>query len=195
MQTNPTEALSTLALVKAEIGSGITGTVSDSSIEEFITDLSQDWLQRCGVYSLSTLYTVNENYNGTGTYRLPLRQYYTSITKLTIGIKIVPQSTAVDIPGWFLDDSGRYIYLRGGQYCFLHGSQNINVQGQAGYNGIPGDVQRAFTRHCALEFKRKDSINMKSMSLSGGGSTTYLNDVDLPPSILRVIRNHSRLGM
>lgn len=59
MQTNPTEQLSTVALVKAEFASGLDTSVADSDIQEYIDDLSQDWLQRCGVYSLSTLYAFS----------------------------------------------------------------------------------------------------------------------------------------
>ena len=195
METNPTEQLSTVALVKAEFASGLDTSVADSDIQEYIDDLSQDWLERCGVYSLSTLYALTETYDGSGSNSLPLRQYYQSISTVAIGVRTIPQSTSVNQCGWVLDSAnGRFLRLRG--YAgFLRGVQNITVTGQAGNDGIPGDVQRAFTRHCAIEFKRKDSINVKSLSLSSGGTTTYLTNDELPPDIQRVIRNHSRLGM
>jgi hypothetical protein len=193
MKTNPTEALSSVALVKAEIGGGINNSTKDSDIEEYITDLSQYWLQRCGVYSLSTSYTATENYNGTGTDVLPLRGIAQSITTLTIGTRLIPASTAGNIPGYFLDDNGQFLYLRG-YYSFPHGRQNINVVYQGGNDGIPGDIQRAFTRHCALEYKRKDTINMRSQSAMGG-NVALLNDVETTPDIEHVIKIHSRLGM
>ena len=193
MQTNPEEMLSTVALVKAEIGGGINNSTKDSDIEEYITDLSQYWLQRCGVFSLSTLWTPTETANGTGTTILPLRQYAVSVTSLTIGTRVVPQSTTPAMSGWVLDGSGRFLYLRGGQ-SFPRGIQNIQVVYQAGNDGIPGDIQRAFTRHCALEYKRKDSINMRSQAAQGG-NVALLNDVETTPDIEHVIKMHSRLGM
>lgn len=195
MNTNPTEALSTLQLVKAEPGTGITSNTAatDAVITEFINDLSQYWLQRTGAYTLSTTYVANENYNGTGRDTLPLRNHANSITQLTIGTVIVPQSTAVNKPGWFLSDDGLTLYVRG-WYSFLRGRQNINVQYNAGYSVTPGDITRAFTRHVALELKRKDSINLKSQSLTGGGNVTFDNDVEVPMDIERVIRMHTRVG-
>src|SRR5580692_11373468 len=151
MNTNPTEQLSTVALVKSEIGGGITNSANDAEIEEYIGDLSQYWLQRCGVFSLSTLYTETELANGTGTAVLPLRHYATSIT-------------------------------------------NVQIVYQAGNDGIPGDIQRAFTRHCALEYKRKDTLNMRSQAAMGG-NVALLNDVETTPDIEHVIKMHSRLGM
>jgi hypothetical protein len=194
MKTNPTEALSTVALVKAEFGPGIDTSKPDSDIEEFITDLSQDWLQRCGVFSLSTLYDVTETYDGSGTHRLKTRQVpINSVAKLTIWTRVIPESTGPTVVGWGIEDNQNFIFLRGCR--FPRGTQNIQVTYEAGADGVPGDVQRAFTRHCALEFKRKDSINLKSVSLASGGTTTYLSNDELPPDILRVIRNHSRIGM
>lgn len=197
MRTNPTEQLSTLALVKAEPGTGISSTYGDTVIQEYIDDLSQYWLQRTGYYSLSTIYAANENYNGTGTAALTLRSIAQSITQLTFGTKIIPQSLPATagyyLPGWFLSDDGQTLWLRG-YWAFPRGIHNVNVQYQAGNDGIPGDIQRAFTRHCALELKRKDSINLKSQNLTGGGSVTFDNDVEVPMDIERVIRMHSRIG-
>jgi hypothetical protein len=194
MKTNPTEQLSTVALVKAEFASGLDTSVADSDIQEYIDDLSQDWLQRCGVYSLSTLYTFTDVYDGSGTRRLKVRQVpLNSVTTLMFGVTVIPQSTTPTQNGWGIESNGNFIFLRG--YWFPKGIQNVTVTGNAGNDGIPGDVQRAFTRHCAIEFKRKDSINVKSLSLSSGGTTTYLTNDELPPDIQRVIRNHSRLGM
>src|SRR5580693_7862763 len=141
MNTNPTEQLSTVALVKSEIGGGITNSANDAEIEEYIGDLSQYWLQRCGVFSLSTLYTETELANGTGTAVLPLRHYATSITTLQIGTRVISQSTTPAMWGWVLDQSGRFLYLRGGR--FLRGIQNVQIVYQAGNDGIPGDIQRA----------------------------------------------------
>jgi len=195
MNTNPTESIATVAQVKAEPGSGIQTTTDDSVIQLYINGISQYWLQRTGLYSLSTVYSITENYNGPGGYVLPLRQYANSITTLTIGTRIIPPSTAVDIPGYFLDDTGRFLYLRGGLFYFPHGAQNINVVYSAGQAAAPADVLQAFIRHVALVYKRKDSINEKMLALASGGSTQFMNDVELTPDIERVIRLHSRLGM
>src|SRR5271154_1017952 len=139
MNTNPTEALSTIALVKAEPGTGITNnsTFTDAVITEYINDLSQYWLQRTGQYTLSTTYAANETYNGTGTPALPLRNQAQSITQVTFGTKVVAASTAVDIPGWVLSDDGQTLWLRG-YWAFPRGVMNINIQYSAGYAAAPG---------------------------------------------------------
>jgi hypothetical protein len=194
MQTNPTEQLSTVDLVKAEFASGVTTNAPDASIQEFIDDLSQHWLRECGVYSLSTVYDFSDVYDGTGNPRLKVRQVpLNTITTLMFGTRVIPQSTAPNMCGWGIESNGKFIFLRG--FVFPHGVQNITLIGTAGNDGIPGDVQRYFTRHCALEIKRKDTINLKSQSLSGGGSTTFMSGDELPPDILRCQRNNSRLGM
>lgn len=194
MNTNPTEQLSTLALVKAEPGTGVVGTYSDTVIQEYIDDLSQHWLQECGVFSLSTTYNVTEVYDGTGTYKLKLRQEpINSVATVLFGVCVVPQSTTPVMPGWVIDGSGNFLAFRGG-WRVPRGVQNVTVTYNAGNSGIPGDIQRYFTRHVALELKRKDSMNLKSQSLTGGGSNTFMNTDELPPDILRCMKNHMRLG-
>jgi hypothetical protein len=195
-QTNPTEALTTAALVEAELSSGLVSPSAGviASIGEMITDLSQEFLQRCGVYSVSTLYTLTEYYNGSGGSTLALRQYYSTITSVTIGTQTVPQSASPSQYGWVLDSTGRFLMLRG-YTTFYRGIQNVIVTGQAGASAVPGDVQRAMTRWVAIELKRKDSINVKTLALSGGGSTNYLQDEELPPDVRRCIRNHTLVSL
>jgi hypothetical protein len=186
--------LSTVALVKAEPGSGINNNYSDSTIEEYIADLSQYWLQLCGVYTLSTEYTVTETYNGTGTVRLKTRQQpILSVAAVTVNGCPIPAVSGPMGSGYGIEDNGNFIYLRG--YVFWRGVQNVQITYTAGASSVPGDIQRAFTRHVALELKRKDSINIVSDSLAGGGNATFMNDKELPIDILRVMRLHSRLGM
>ena len=69
-QFNPTEMLTTGAAVQYEIGS----VKTPAAIDPYIAWVSQWLLRRFGVYSISTLFSVTETTNGTGTARLKLKQ-------------------------------------------------------------------------------------------------------------------------
>jgi len=194
MNTNPNEMIITVAQAKAEPGGGILGHAKDDEITQAIAGISQYWLQRCGVFSLSTTFDVTETYDGTGTQRLKLRQPpCNSVSVLNIAGCLVPAITVpVTGAGYGIEDNGNFLFVRG--YQFWRGTQNVQVAYNSGNDGAPADIVSAVARHVMLWYKRKDEINLKSLSAMGG-TTTYLNDIELTPDIERVIRLHSRLGM
>jgi hypothetical protein len=192
MQINTAEALTTLSLVKQELAS--TSYDDDDEITACTAGVSAYWLERCGVFSLSTSNTFTETYSGNGSDVLYLRQQpATAITSLTIGCSPIPVSLSYGQAGYLLSDDGHSIILRCYEFC--RERANVLVTYTAGYSVVPAIVQSAATRHTALWFKRRRSINEGSI-LAGaqGGSTTYLNNMVVTPDIEAVIRLYTRVG-
>lgn len=201
-QFNPTEALTTAVAVQEELG-----TISNAVavLAPYIGWVSQWILRRCGVYSLSTVFSVTETTNGTGTQRLKLKQPPAlSVTSVTSGSRVLSQSTGQTVSGWFLEDNQNFIAIRSGtgggwwgvgSGYFPKGIGNILVVYSAGNSGIPADIEGIATRLTALMFKRKDSINQRSLALPSGGSSSWINDKKMTDDVEEVIKLHSRLGM
>ena len=200
-QFNTTEMLTTEAAVQYEIGIVKTPT----AIDPYIAWVSQWILRRVGVYSLSTLFSVTETTNGTGTARLKLKQPpVNSVTSVQVGSQILVPSTVLTMPGYFLEDNQNFIAFRScgaGWWSpnwlnsrFPRGIGNVQVIYQSGYDGAPADVFGIATRITGLMVKRKDTINEKQLALPSGGSSVWLNDVELTKDVEAVIRLHSRVS-
>jgi hypothetical protein len=132
---------------------------NQGELQQLVTGASQYWLNRTGLPTLNAIPAVlNENYDGNGNDRLATRaQKVISIASLTVGNFSVPASTSFTQPGWIIDQSGKFVVIRGygsqmgngGGRCgtfigasygnlgraggFIQGIQNINLQYTAGW--------------------------------------------------------------
>jgi hypothetical protein len=107
--------LTTVAAVESWLNQG--GTVDAAIIQSAITAYSQFVLTYTARTNLSSIQTYSEVYNGTGSERQQLRNYpIQSVSSLTIGTTVIPQSPAANQTGWVIDSSGNQnaIALRSG---------------------------------------------------------------------------------
>jgi hypothetical protein len=138
----------------------------------------------------------DEVYDGSGTDRQFTRNApIVSVALVEVDGLAIPASTGTNIPGWVVDGAGKSITIRpggpasglpygsyggfwgtyarnfGARYNFNPGAQNVRVQYQAGFYGIPYDVMQAVTEIVALATKDRSWIGHRSESLAAGGGT------------------------
>lgn len=218
---NPIDLVTT-AQVKSWIG--VTTSADDANIQACITMASWEWLRRTGrgpadgsVPSASPLVSpvaYNENYDGPGGVRLFLRNTpIVSIEVLTIGTQTIQQSAVYGQPGWVIDSGGKSIALRNGggggnssftvdfyptaipMAYFFKAIQNVNVQYHAGFQGVPPDIYQRTIQMVALNYKRKDWIDLKSRAMAQGAGTVTYMDWELPPEVLECMMQYRRLAV
>lgn len=201
--------LTTLNDVKAWLQIQSANTDDDDTIQFLITSFSQYVLNRTGVASFNSVNQYTEIYDGNGSQRLFLRNYpITSIISVVVGSYQVSQSTSTSSAGLFIEQIPRSIAFRSGgvgwttavgiyPYTFRPGIGNVQVTYMAGYTSVPYDLQEACMKAVAINYKRKDWIDLasKTLTASGGGTgTTAYRAWALPPEIERVLVWYSRYG-
>jgi hypothetical protein len=159
----------------------------------------------------------NETYDGSGTYRLFLRNRpVQNVSSVTINGVAIAQSGAVGAAGYVIDGTGKSIALRQGitgwgspgptfynyqsgpfsamapGLRFTLGIQNINVQYAAGYSQVPFDIQEAANIVVQQNYKRRSYQDEKSRSVAGGGGSIVYGDWALDPRVREVIARYSR---
>ena len=80
-------------------------------------------------------------------------------------------------------------------YLFTPGIGNVQVSYSAGYTRCPYDLQEACFKAVAINYRRKEYIDLASKSLSAGagvsGTISYRHWA-LPPEIEAVINHYAR---
>jgi hypothetical protein len=197
--------------VKSWLNIPSTNTDDDGLLQLLISSFSQYVLNRTGQQSFSTVNSYTDIYSGNNSYRLFLRNTpIQSVTSIIVGAWTVPQSTGLTTNGWYIDPDGKSVVLRSSASgymtapyssyyttwpgCFLRGQGNIQVTYTAGYNSVPYDLQEAVMEAVAINYSRKDWIDLASKALSptGGGGSTRYRDWHLPPGIRIVLDYYSR---
>jgi hypothetical protein len=138
--------LTIVADVKAAMSPNIpTPSTSDDIIQQYITRCSDAIATYCSRTFQAQEYT--ENRNGYGTYAMRLKRIPAfQVNSVTVDNYVVPQSTNALTGGWWLDDDGKFIYIRGGlnftaASAFCWGVGNIQFSYWAGYE-TPGQLQQ-----------------------------------------------------
>lgn len=170
--------LTTLPALKSWLD--IKGNEFDDDLERLITAISlfvKNWVGRS---LLLAEYT--EKRSGAGGPVLMLNQYpILSITSLQLdGHAILPAQ-------YSFDDNG--IYLING--VFTRAKNNIVVVYQAGYDGVPADVEQAVIETAALRWKERGRIGMTSKGMAG--ETTNFVISDFPPSAKSILNDYMRV--
>lgn len=192
--------------VKDWLGIPFTNTDDDGTIQFLISAFSQYVLNKTGVSSFTSVQQYNEIYDGNGATRMFVNNTpIQSLISLTIGAFSPPVSTSTVYPGIYIELSKKSIAFRAQAgsfyppsaiypYFFLQGQGNIQIVYTAGFSSVPFDLGEACMAAVAINYKRKDYIDLASRSLSAGGgsgTTTYRN-WGLPPEINEVIEFYSR---
>lgn len=193
--------------VKSWLGIKSGNTDDDETIQICITGFSQYVLNRTGRSSFTAVDNYIETYDGNGNMRLFLKNYpITVLNSVQIGAYTVPFSTSLTVPGIYIEQSTKSIAFRFSTgtllppqniypYRFERGQGNILVNYMAGYAEVPFDLYEAAMKAVAINYRRKDWIDMASKSISTGGGatgTTRYRDWTLPPDIERVLTHYQR---
>lgn len=128
-------------------------------------------------------------------YPVPIRfPPIQSVVSVTIdGLTIPSNGDSIKTPGWFVDSSNEnpFIVYVAGYKPMPRGKKNITVVYSGGWPAIPYDVEQACLETVALRYKRKDRIDVRSLSMAGE-STTFLTG-DIPDSALSAIQPYKRI--
>jgi len=162
-------ALTTLANVKALLG--ITDTVSDDILENYIDAATEAIENYCKRRFTSTTYT-DEVYDGTGTKYLNLKHY--PVTAITVREKLISDygsDSWDDLQDeWFqFQENGRVIYNIG----FDEGFSNYRFTYVAGYVVIPDDVRDACEKIAVTWFQAKKKAGGIQSERLGEYSVTF----------------------
>jgi len=200
--------LTTLAAVKAM--AEVSSTKEDSELQDLITSFSRFAMNYTGCRVLNRVLVITDDdpYSGKGGTTLFLRQYpLVSIQAVIVNGQQLPISTGRTSGGVaILDREKSGITIRrpmggmnesfglGLQGCFAMGNANIYVDYTAGNNGTPPDLEMAARTECAIAYKRKLAMDLKSKSLSvqGGAGTTSYRDWDVTPRTQKILNFYTR---
>lgn len=202
--------------VKTWLGIELNNTDSDATLQLLISSFSEYVRVRTGRDSFTAVNTYTEIYNGNGAPRMFLRNIpIVSIISIIVGGYTIPQSTGLLVPGWFIEQSKKSIAIRysGGSYfggstyitsgysvfpqAFARGIGNIQVIYTAGHTSVPYDLYEVAMKVCALNYKRKDWIDLgsKSLGVSGSTGTTSYRSWARPPEAEEVIQHYTRRAL
>ena len=156
--------------------------------------------------------SYDEFYDGTGTFRLPLRNWpITAVVAVNVFGSAIQQSTAQNVSGWVIDQDARFISLRGGYSAtvatfqnyrggwggcapgFAVGVQNVEVQYTAGFSGVPVDLEMSARKVVALNYVRRGWIGQKSQTLAQGGGTTSFGEWEMDADVMQTIQYYRRM--
>jgi len=106
--------LTNLANVKAAIDPNVaTPSTSDAILQQYITRCSDSIATFCSRTFYARQYVENRNGQGTMAMRLKRTPAWL-LSSVAINTYAIPISATANTGGWFLDDDGKFVYLRGG---------------------------------------------------------------------------------
>lgn len=170
------------------------------------------------VSTLKQPVAFNEWYDGYGTDRLYLKQTpIVSVTAVTVNNVAINPSTNTNTPGFVIDQSYKCLVMRTGGYgsgpatfaslngwgysraytgfTFACGVQNINVLYTAGYNGVPFDINEKCVTMVALNYQRKNWLDLKGNAKPDTIGSVVYRDWEVPPDVATVIDYYRRIAL
>ena len=215
--TNPID-ITTLAAVKA--WANVLSVNEDQIIQDAITAFSAYVLHQTGrgnadgsiptTSPFNTPTSYDELYDGTGNDMLPIRNWpITAVSSVNAGGITVTPSQGITNPGYIVDQSKKFLVLRGGAPGYFRGvygrgffggrgseggpgwplgTQNIEVQYTAGFAATPFDLEMMARKVVSLFYKRRGWIGQRmQMMAQGAGSVSYTSDWNIDPTDKQVL--------
>jgi hypothetical protein len=189
---------------------GPPSNVDEDLLQRMITSASvaiQSWLGydvHSGSQLAVTSYTeaLDSVYDGAGwpnqwVYSIPVTwSPIISVASVTLDNISVPSGgDPVKTPGFFIDSipaKARQIFVAGYR-PIARGRKNVVVTYTGGYAAIPYDVEQACIETVALRYKRKDNINVRTLSMAG--ETTSFVTADIPDSARMALQPYRRVTL
>lgn len=192
-------ALTSVANVKAYLSPWIAGTTYDTLIEMLIDGVSQLIEKECGsrVFNVTdddVVELLDGDWDGTGRCKLfPKRYPIVSITSIEYktGSLDNPTWTAFNASDYTYDEEAGIIYFTASLSSIKPNRQNIRLTYKGGYAAadLPSDLQMCCLKMVAKEFDKRRSQGATSESV-GGGNVSWNEDID--PSAKAIFRKYRR---
>jgi len=164
---------------------------SDLKLERLITSASRFILSQTYRQSFIVPQNQVERRNGNGTnmiatYTWPITAVNSVLFAGGIfGSNPVPASPDGVVPGWINDNNRIYLV---GLYYFPAGFQNVVLNYNSGFNGVPEDVNQACVELVAQKFTRSRHIDEDSQSMMQ--QVVSYSKKDIPPEVQTVINKY-----
>ena len=97
----------------------------------------------------------------------------TDVTSVTVDGVSIPEASSSVVAGFTFNSNS--VSLNG--YSFAEGKNNVTITYTAGLASIPAELALSCTQIVALRYKLRASIGLKSVSMTQGGTTTYMDDI------------------
>lgn len=213
----PANAIDLTNIANVKNWAGVLTTNDDQIVQDIVTAFSGYVLQLTargnsdGSVPTGSPFVTPQNYDeiydGNGNDRLPLNNWpVTAITSVNDTGVPIPQSTSMNQPGWVIDQSHKFLVLRGGGFTnltdprrvagrffrgrvgFTLGTQNVEVVYSAGFAAVPQDLEMVARKVCGLNYKRRQWIGQRSQAMAAGAGTVSYTDWEMDAQDTEVIK-------
>lgn len=192
--------------VKSYLGTPLANTDSDFILQILISSFSDYVRQRTGRNNLAQVLQYTEVYDGNGNNEIFLRNPpIQSLITCTIGAYNAQFSTAPNVAGLYVTQEQKSIAFRNSgwqlyppssiyPYIFTPGKGNIQITYTGGYENTPWDLYECAMRMCALNYKRRDYMDIASKNLGVSGSVggVKYRDWARPPELEEILLHYQR---
>jgi hypothetical protein len=202
-------AIDIVSIADLKQWANVSGTASDDLIQDVITGISTfvyTWTGRTpNIFSDVT--SLTETYSGSGSRILYLRNFpIVSVSSLVVSGQNIAVSPAWGTPGYFIDDSKKFLTIRpgggagtfaslnlGAGWAFWPGIGNIAVTYSAGYASAPEDLYIAVLKMCTVVLNRRLREDQAGEAIPQAGTTSY-RTWDFGPDVWSILRTYKRIS-
>lgn len=167
---------------------GITSAADDATIDLLVTNVSdyiKSWLSR-DLLSAS----FSEIRNGTGTGTMVLNNYpITAVTNLTINGTTINQYIEGVQHGYFFDNA--CLYLSSGR--FYSGLGNVRISYNAGFAGVPADIEQAAVELCAYRYRERSRIGEDSRVTADRQQVDFTRE-PMPRAVMEILKQYRKMS-
>lgn len=150
---------------------------------------------------------LSETYNGTGGQVLYLRNNpIVSVSSLKISGHLIAVSSAWGTPGYFIDDTKKFLQIRqgggagtfqsinfGSGWGFWPGNGNVEITYTAGYDSAPEDLDVTVLKMCSTIYLRRLREDQAGQAIPQAGTTSY-RSWDFGPDVWTVLKTYKRIS-
>lgn len=161
-------------------------TVSGPVLKDKLQEAFDDAQNYTGL-NLGPPAAFSDTYDGEAPFALRLvkNRPIATLTSVIVCTTPIPQSTAWNVAGWFLD--GCILRLRG--YRFPREKGCVQVVGMSGYSDLPGDMWGALIEEAAIRCQQPKRLGKRSDG--GGHGTSSYFESQISPGVKRVLDRYS----
>lgn len=184
-----TNALITLDRLKSEIGDTDLGDP-----EQYIINRVSGLFDAFVGYQIVQATYTNEVYDGTGTNKLPLRQYNCSdLSKVEYrtSIGIATPTWAELTLGWFFIDTAKFA-VQSEVMKFINIPSYYRVSYKAGWATPPESIIDVFVEECRVRLQKRYGVQSQNQGGQSSSGTSYR---DISPDTKYVLRSYQKIRL
>ncbi len=170
--------ITTLTAVKSVLSDGTNqlGNTSDTVLNRLITAASGLVARYCGYPNGMQIQNYTDTFVGSGETQRSLRYYpVQSVSTVTDGLLVIPQSPDGNQSGWFLADD--QVWLIGYSFDLTTICTVVYSAGLFAAAPGPAELEQVVIELIMMKFKRNKNRNMISEALAAGaGTATFVQE-------------------